>query len=183
MKYIFKLSFLFCGIFLCSWIPSSAQTKPLQTFTLNDGTSIKGTLTGVRDSDGAYLIQTDTMGSVTVDAEKVLMISADQNPAPQISGSVSKQGETPQKISSSDVQQAQDILMSDPSISQAIQELMTDPDIVKLLQDPQIMQAVMTMDPATIQSNPKIQQLLQHPKMQQIIERSQQKLSGHALEP
>jgi len=74
------------------------------------------------------------------------------------------------------IQQAQNAMLSDPAINQAIQQLMADPEMMRLLQDPQFLQRLMSMNPADVQSDPVVQKLLQNPVMMEIIQRTGAKM-------
>lgn len=154
---------------------SYADYKPVKTFSLSDGTTVKGAIIGIRQNDNAYLIETETMGTVAILPQDVIEMTTDTLPSAQEKGQNEPDPEA-EKLSSSTIQQTKELLLSDPNITQSIQELMSNPEIVQLLQDPQVMQAVISMDPQQIQSNPKIQQLLQNPLMQKIIQESSQKI-------
>jgi hypothetical protein len=172
MKHSLKLFLI--GFILSSILSSAAQAefKPVKIFSLSDGTTIKGAIIGIRTSDGAYMVETSTLGTVAIAPDEVVSMTNDGMPT------APAQIQIPDMNSGSSgaMQQAQQLLLSDPAINQSMQELLADPEIAALLQDPEVMRAMTTMDPATIQSNPKVQELMKNPKMQAIIGQAGQKL-------
>jgi hypothetical protein len=176
MKITLHLLVAILFVFLVPFNSSWAEYKPQKSFSLSDGTTIKGELIGIRQNDGAYLIETASMGTVAIHPQDVVSMANDTVQAQQPNIQQPPAQASSEAISPANIQKTQEMLLSDPSIAQSIQELMSDPEIMELLKDPQVMQAVMSMDPQVIQSNPKIQQLLQNPAMQKIIQQSGQKL-------
>ncbi|MEW5894843.1 MAG: hypothetical protein AB1650_03640 [Candidatus Omnitrophota bacterium] len=172
-----KHSHLFLMIFTLALSASLSfsqdKFKPVKIFSLSDGTTIKGALVGVREKDGAYVIETATMGTVAVQPQDVIQMKTD-NMFSQ--GPMTNTMATPSGLASDTMQKAQTLMMQDPDIQKSVQELMNDPEIVQMLQDPQLMQAILSMDPAAVQSNPKIQKLLENPLMAELIKKTGTKM-------
>lgn len=159
----------FCTIVLFC-VSAPVESASPKVFRLSDGTTLKGTVTGIRSSDDAYLIETDTMGTVAVHPDHIVQMTS--------AGHVHAPAQEPGASLPNTLQNAQQLLLTDPAIQSALQELTNDPEMRQLLEDPAVLQTMMSMDPNAIQSNPKIQKLLQSPAMQKILELSGEKLMG-----
>lgn len=151
-------------------VPVLAQTKPLQTITLKDGSSIQGHLIGVAGEE--YVIENETMGQVRVPMSQVVGVNA--------VGAVPKPATTAQTDQQvmPQLNSAHLTIMQDPQIMALMQEMMADPEVSKLIMDPTLFQAAMTQDPEAIKNNPQAQKLMQNPKMQQILSLTAQKLQA-----
>lgn len=154
-----------------------ATGKPLQTFTLDDGTVLKGHLTGVNDD--TYVIETQTIGKINVTASRIVSMTSGnvQHPpsAPSLASrpGLSSGGLTPL----AGMNAAQLNLFSDPQLLTQVQELLNDPAIMAVINNPDVMQDLLSQDPLKIQNNAEIQQLLNNPKIQNIINAAGQKWS------
>ncbi len=175
-------STLFIILFLLCASPCFAQSadeaQPIKVFKLTDGTTLKGTLISVEE-DGSYLVDTTKLGEVVIAPEEIVSITAESaspvqaasNPYQQPTATIPSAENL-----SGQMQEAKTVLTSDPAIMESMQQLMADPEIMQLMQDPSIMQTLMTMDPEKVQANPKIQKLMNHPIMQEIIQKAQRKM-------
>lgn len=149
-------------------LPSFAQ-EDVKTILLSDGTKIKGTIMSF--NDGAYRISTSNLGEITVNDKNIVSISSTDTAEavnPQASNTDIK----------NQVGQMQNMLMADPQLLQEIQGLMDDPEVMKLLEDKNFINDVMSYDPNRIESNEKTQQLMQNPKIQALMNKIHQKNSG-----
>lgn len=185
MRPLFPRSVLFLlgVLFLSLNTPLLAQTsaqpqeKPLQIITLKDGTVLKGYLVGVVDDQ--YVIQTQHLGQVKIPVPELVSITTAAAALPvcprrQFSGGSPLSGQM--SGTAPLIQKIQQDLLSDPELSSNMQELANDEEIVNLLLDPNLVNALMSMDPQAIQNNPNTQKLLQSPKMQEIIMKVQQRM-------
>lgn len=171
----------------------SASTKPMQSIFLKDGTVIKGKLVGVLD-DEYYVIETQHLGSVKVHISDFQgMTTGGQSLSGTSGGTQSDIGTMPSLnqlqlggsagISTEQMTQLQQTLLSDPQMMAEIQKLMDDPEIMKLIQNGDIMAELSTMDPNRIQNNEEILKLMNNPNMQAVIEKVQQKINPSQSAP
>jgi|GEM_PF-1784994 len=168
-------------VLLLCCLPAHAEFHPIKIFSLSDGTTIRGELSGIRTSDGAYVIESPKLGTVAIQAEDIVsMVNEGAAITPDRSSDPAKSSAQPASSSMTlapgMMQQTQAMLMADPSINEAVQEIMADPELVELFMDPELMQAITSMDAAALQSNPRVQQLMQDPRMQQLMQQAAQKM-------
>ncbi len=78
----------------------------------------------------------------------------------------------------SQTNQMQTDILSDPALLSDVQAMMQDKETMAIFSDPQLMEDIMSRDPAKIESNPKVQTLLQNPHMQALIQKMQAKTSA-----
>lgn len=178
---IIIVGFLFAAAFVASaqLSQSSATNKnnPIQIITLSDGTVIKGRIMNMEDN--VFSVQTQHMGRLQISAEDIQKIENVQSPlppkavSPQQNTNLSLPSLSP-SLSSNQILELKDQLLSDPNTLADIQALINDPEIMNALLNQDFIQAVYTMDPETIQNNPQTQQLLQNPKLQELMK----KISG-----
>jgi hypothetical protein len=144
----------------------SAQTAPageIREIELNDGSVITGELLSL--SGGMYTIKSDSLGIVRVEETKIRAVRS-KTPASsglQSNGSASVQAGA-----------LTDRMMNDAEIMSMIRGLQDDPDFKKILEDPEIMQAVKNNDVATLMSKPEFMRLLDNPPVRTIREKVKQ---------
>jgi len=177
---ILSSSFIILLLLLCAG-PCPAQTvyndQTIKIFHLTDGTTLKGFLIKVEE-DGRYLIDTTQLGEVLIDPNEIINMTAARSASAQPEAYPAQQPAPSPSTQNLNVpmQEAQKVLMSDPVIMESIQQLMADPETMQLLQDPSLLKSLTTMDPEEMQANPKVQELMNHPIMQEIIERAKQRM-------
>jgi hypothetical protein len=130
---------------------SAAQIKEIE---LTDGSIITGEVLSL--SSGVYTIRTVSLGVLKIDDAKVRAIRPQGTPSSQQSGQTG------------DVKSLQDKMMSDRDVMGMIQSLKDDPQFTKILEDPEIMNAVQSGDTAALMANPKFLQLLNNPTVRDI---------------
>jgi len=130
---------------------SAAEIKEIE---LTDGSVITGEVLSL--SSGVYTIRTSSLGTLKLDEVKVRTIR------PQSTSSSRQSSQT------SDVKSLQDKMMSDQEVMSMIQSLKDDPQFLKILEDPEIMNAVSSGDTAALMANPKFLQLLHNPTVRDI---------------
>ncbi len=135
---------------------SAAEIKEIE---LSDGSVITGEVLSL--TSGVYTIRTSSLGTLKIDDAKVRAIR------PRSTSSSLQSGQN------SDVKSLQDKMMSDREVMGMIESLKDDPQFKKMLEDPEIMNAVNTGDIAALMANPQFRQLLHNPTVQDI----QQKVS------
>ena len=163
----------FCGLILTGPF-ASAQNEPQQTITLKDGTVLKGHLLSVNGD--TYVIQTGNLGDVKVPAGDVQSISAG-NTQPTMGTGTPMMGGMGMagvpggggNINPAQVNAMASSMMADPQVNSVLHEMASDPEMMALMQDPAFVQALMSMNTAQLQNDPRFQKLLANPKMQNLI--------------
>lgn len=130
---------------------SAAEIKEIE---LSDGSVITGEVLSL--VSGVYSIRTGALGTLKIDEAKVRSIR------PQ--GTSSSRPSVP----SNEARSLQDKMMSDKDVMSMIQSLKDDPQFTKILEDPEIMNAVSSGDTAALMANPKFLQLLHNPTVRDI---------------
>jgi len=130
---------------------SAAQIKEIE---LTDGSIITGEVLSL--SSGVYTIRTVSLGVLKIDDAKVRAIRPQGTPSSQQSGQTG------------DVKSLHDKMMSDREVMGMIESLKDDPQFTKILEDPEIMNAVQSGDTAALMANPKFLQLLNNPTVRDI---------------
>jgi len=136
---------------LASMAAAAAGIKEIE---LNDGSVITGEVLSL--AGGVYTIRTDSLGTLKIDDAKVRAIRQQGAPSSASTG----QG--------GDAKALQNKMMNDQEIMGMIQSLKDDPQFTKVLEDPEIMNAVNSGDMASLMANPKFIQLLQNPTVRDI---------------
>jgi hypothetical protein len=155
MRRIFILSLLMTGV-----LASGSAAAELKEVELIDGSVITGEVLSL--SQGVYTIRTESLGTVKVGDAKVRTIR------PRGSPSSSRQSDQ-----SSQARALEEQMLSDREVMGMIKSLKDDPQFQKILDDPDILNAVNTGDVASLMANPQFLQLLQNPTVRDI----QQKVS------
>lgn len=161
ISYILTLSLL-------AALPFNAFAEE-QTITLKDGSVIKGELSGM--ANGVYTIQTPSLGVTQIKAEQIASINNSSAVDP---GNISLNDPS----NKNQMNQIQQNIMANPTLMADIQELASDPEMIKLLSNPQMLQAVMSKDMDAIKNNPATQELMNNPKMQALIQKLQENSSS-----
>jgi len=131
----------------------------IREIELTDGSVITGEVLSL--TSGVYTIRTGALGTFKIEDTKVRSI---RQP-----GALSSRPSGP----NSETRSLQDKMMSDKDVMAMIQSLKDDPQFTKILEDPEIMNAVNSGDTAALMANPKFLQLLHNPTVRDI----QQKVS------
>lgn len=140
-------------------ITTSLSLADVREIVLKDGSIITGT---VRSFDGdTYVIESDSLGTVSLDNSKIQAIRSPGGP-------VAAQSVSPQELLS--IQQK---LMSDGEIMDLIKALQSDPQIQAILNDPELLESVASGDVPTLMNNPKFKALMENPKIKQISDKVQ----------
>ena len=142
------LSLLITGI-----VTVTSPAAEIKEIELTDGSVITGEVLSL--SSGIYTIKTSSLGTLKINDAKVRTIR------PQSTSSR-------QSSQTSDVKSLQDKMMSDQEVMSMIQSLKDDPQFLKILEDPEIMNAVSSGDTAALMANPKFLQLLHNPTVRDI---------------
>ena len=154
------MKFLFIAVMLLAFpLSSGLLAGESREIELTDGSVITGEVLSL--ISGVYTIRTGSLGTLKIEDTKVRSI---RQP-----GVLSSRPSGP----NSDTRSLQDKMMSDHEVMSMIRSLREDPQFTKILEDPEIMNAVNTGDTAALMANPKFLQLLNNPTVRDI----QQKVS------
>jgi hypothetical protein len=153
--------------------PSLSFAQNTKSFTLKDGSIIKGELISFQDQ--MYSIRLPGQSQTMDVPESYVIQISDANTANSANTSSTI---APSTIpSAAQIQNMQNMLLADPAAMEQIQSLLQDPEITSILSDPDFMNAVMTYDTQKVSENEKTQKLLENPKILRLIESFQGKLS------
>ncbi len=128
-----------------------------ERIVLQDGSTINGEVVSM--NNGAYQVKTPSLGVINLPKSQVKSISAGSG------------GGAPTSISdaqSSALQSLQATMVQDQGIMSSILQLQNDPDMQAVLQDPEVMRAVQTMDLQTLSNHPKIKKLMSNSTVRRI---------------
>jgi hypothetical protein len=128
----------------------------IKEIELKDGSIITGEVQSL--AGGVYTIRTESLGTIKIDDAKVLAIR------PRGQGASSS---GPSDISSQ-ARSLEERMQGDEEVMNKIRSLKDDPAFQRVLDDPELMNAVNTGDVAALMANPKFLQLLQNPSVQDI---------------
>ncbi len=154
-----KLLILLAGVVFSA---QAAAANP-DVVHLHDGSVITGEIVGFKD--GVYSIETENIGTITIEKSKIKSI---QN---QFSGDEpepSKKTAPGVRVDPGRIQNMQEALMADQEIMEMIQALESDPNVQALINDPEIKKAINSGDIGTLLSNPDFMDLLNNPKIKEI---------------
>ena len=135
-------------------LSGSLLAAEIKEIELTDGSIITGEVLSL--SSGVYTIRTGSLGTIKVNDAKVRAIRPQGTPSSQ------------QSSQTGGVKSLHDKMMSDQDVMGMIQSLKDDPQFTKVLEDPEIMNAVNSGDVASLMANPKFLQLLQNPTVHDI---------------
>ena len=141
-------------VLLMLLLSSSLLAAEIKEIELTDGSIITGEVLSL--SGGVYMIRTVSLGTLRIDEAKVRAIRPLGTPSSQQSGQTG------------DVKSLQNKMMSDQEVMGMIESLKDDPQFTKILEDPEIMNAVSSGDTAALMANPKFLQLLHNPTVRDI---------------
>ncbi len=157
MKQWFACCLLF---FIATWF-GNATAKQVSKIELIDGGVIFGRI--VSQQDGRYVIQTDTLGTVSIDEEKIRVIRIQHGPSPEDASAP-----PPAQSSPDEIQDLQKSIMGNEAIMQKVLSLQNDPRMQEILQDPEILKAINSGNFTALLSNPKFLELLDSTEIKDI---------------
>lgn len=137
-------------LFLLGILLGNVFAGELREIELKNGSVIYGEI--ISFSDGIFTLRSRTLGTVKIKESKIRAIRS--------KASVGQTGDQ--------IQALQQRMMSDKEIVDMILSLQDDPDVQRVLQDPEIMNAVNSGDTNALLSNPKFMKLLESPAIQDI---------------
>ena len=140
---------------------TSLANADMREIILKDGSVISG---DIKSFDGQqYTVKSPSLGTIQLPNQQVELI---RNPA------AAKNNATQPNFSSSNLNALQQQLTANPEIMKLIEALQNDPQVRALLNDPQIVQAVMAGDINALMGNQKFKALADNPSIQKIINKS-----------
>ena len=154
-------------ILFLAMICSIAQAAERGEIELIDGSLIYGEIVSL--DQGVYTILSDSMGRLKIGESKIRAIRF-----PSSTGNRDTRDNIKQKPGDvgPEIQALQKSLLNDEDILTTILSLQEDPKVQEVLNDPDVMNAVLAGDVQSLMSNPKFLELLNHPKMQEILKKS-----------
>lgn len=146
---------------ICCFVIVGANAEQIE---LVDGSKIQGRVLSM--NNGSYTIETQSMGVITLRQDQVRSISQGgaSVPAPASSSLADQAVQAGQSA----VQSLQSAMTSNEGVMASIMQLQSDPDMQAVLQDPEVMQAIQSMDFETLRNHPKIKKLMNNSKVRSI---------------
>ncbi len=155
-----------CAMIWAALLCGSASGGEIREIVLSDGSVITAEILSF--TNGVYTLQSDIMGKIIVEDEKVREIrkkSAVKAAEKQDTGSSDLRG---LNLYGLDFESVQESITGNPKLMEIVNSLENDPDIQKIMTDPKMMEAVRSGDVGTLLTTPEIQRLLNNPKVQSI---------------
>ncbi len=147
--YIVSVILVFLAMAAAANVVLAAETPEIE---LTDGSVIAGEIVSL--SGGIYTVRSATLGTLRIKASNIRVIHL--------------QGPAASSDSGGQLKSFVDKMLCDNEIMDAIRALQNDPDLQKILQDPEIMQAVKTGDISALMRNPEFMKLLNKKVVQDI---------------
>jgi hypothetical protein len=144
-------------IALLLFVLSAGGTKAgeIKEIELKDGSIITGEVRSLEN--GMYTIRTESLGTVKIEDSRVLAIR------PRGQGAPSRPSDA-----GSQARSLEERMQADDQVMNKIRSLKDDPAFQKVLEDPELMNAVNTGDVAALMADPRFLQLLQNPAVKDI---------------
>lgn len=127
----------------------------IRDIELKDGSIIAGEVQSL--ANGVYTIRTESLGTIRIDDSRIQAIRPRNQAAPPHTSDINSQ-----------VHSLQDRMQADEKIMKKIRSLKDDPAFQKVLEDPELLDAVSRGDVETLMADPKFLQLMQNPTVQDI---------------
>jgi len=164
MKKIFFVAFfvLAPASFVCA-----AHTSKIE---LTDGSTLEGEI--VSFSEGQYTIKSPSLGILKIGESKIRnMRILDPTVVPPKGAS----GPAGAVAIQDGAQKVQAAITGDPDIMKSLPELLTNPDFQDILKDPEVLNAVKSMDVNTLMANEKFVKAVNDPKIKEISRKVKEK--------
>jgi len=169
MKLINTVFFILLSVY-CSSLYADKQ----RLIELNDGSVISGQI--VSFSNGTYTINSASLGIIKIEDSTIQAIRSNSEDAKiqtirsNSNRPISDIAINPTSVSNTDLQSLQNLMMGNPSIMNTILSLQDDPDFQAILQDSDIMAAIMSGNLNALMTNTTFMELLEHQQVKGIIE-------------
>jgi hypothetical protein len=136
-----------------------AVAGDMREIELKDGSVIVGEVSSF--ASGVYTIKTDNLGTVRIEDTKIKSIHT------RATGTT---GSVPAKNAASPAGAAinTDAITKNPEVMNLIKGLQDDPEVMKVLEDPEIVEAIKNNDVAALMSKPEFLKLLENPAIKNI---------------
>ncbi|MGD8958069.1 MAG: hypothetical protein PVJ03_12100 [Chromatiaceae bacterium] len=141
-----------------------ASADPGRVIELTDGSRISGDI--VDYSNGIYTIESESLGRLLLDDVRIRSI---RSGSPGFGPPDGLDSGLPAPAALSQLEQIRHRIISNPDVLAQVMSLQQDPDLIAILNDPQIMQAVMSGQIGVLQNHPKINQLQSNPTVRSIM--------------
>lgn len=158
---------LFLMILALASMPGGAASH----IELVDGTTINGDVVSI--SNGRYIIHSTTLGQIEVPESSIRSIRPGGGNG---SGSAI----------SAEIQSIQKQILSSPELMQMVTALLSDPELQATINDPELIQLVMSGNLEALRVDPRIHRLFANPSIQAIVGKvscRSRKLISHTLKP
>jgi len=163
--------YIICCVLLLGILHNSLFAGGHVQVELIDGSAISGEIVSFRD--GVYTLKSDVLGTIEIKESKIKLIRVKSfgktASGTTASGTTAREPVSPSSTPINEgVQNLKDSMMSNDKIMEQIISLKNDPDFQKILQDPNIMNAINSGDIGTLMSSPKFMKILESPAIQRI---------------
>jgi len=148
-------------LFLLLGWTAPGQAQELSEILLRDGSRISGEILSF-DGD-RYRLTSESLGTLSIDHHQIEQIRSLPD---------SGAGRQAAPIARDRMHSLQQQLVTDPETMALIQSLQDDPQIQEIINDPQLLQAIMAGDLQTLRDSPKLQGLMNNPSVRKIQERT-----------
>jgi hypothetical protein len=148
--------FMICFALVAILASRGALAGGAREIELRDGSIITGDVVSL--SNGIFTIKSESLGTVKIEESKVNVIRP----------KASSQGTGAVQNTGGEAWSLQNKMMNDQEIMGLIQSLQNDPEFKKILEDPDVLNAVNTGDIPALMANPKFTKLLNNSTVQEI---------------
>ncbi len=159
-----------CFLILLSVYYNSVFAGEVRLIELNDGSVISGEI--VSFSDGVYTISSSSLGTLQIEDTNIRAIRSESSPTKDAAVNPLL------TLAGTDLQGLLGLMMGDPEVMNKILLLQNDPDFQAVLQDPEVMSAVMSGDINALLTNPTFMKLLEHQQVQEITKELDEKTAA-----
>jgi len=142
------------------WVSADAA----RVIELSDGSRISGVI--IDYGNETYTIQSETLGRLQLRDAQIRSIHSPSQTSER-DESLAPASSDPATLSQ--LEHIQSRIMAEPELLSLVMSLQQDPDIIAILNDPQIMQAIMSGQITTLQNHPKFHQMETNPAIQEIM--------------
>ena len=144
--------------------PHGVSADVARVIELNDGSRVSGVI--VDYANGTYTIQSESLGRLQLRDAQIRSIQA---PAQAKEQAEILTPASPDTATLSQLDHIQKRIVTESDGLPLVMSLQQDPDILAILNDPQLMQAIMSGHITNLQNHPKFRQLESNPTIQEIL--------------
>lgn len=158
------------GLLVLAGLPAGAG--PLREVELEDGSVLQAEVVAMKD--GVYTLKSEAMGQINVDESAIRAIRSPGSAKAPTPTPESRAAAPPASPGQPDVEEMRQSMMgnvlSNPNLMGMIFALRNDPQVQEVLQDPEVMEMVMSGDLQGLRNNPKFRKLMENPNIQSLTE-------------